>query len=71
MPMPASMTAAEVLRARSVFERDQARASRHQRTEDSAVVAARVIVCSYAGLGAYAIAAVFGLLPAMPWSALG
>ena len=68
MTMPVSMSTDEIIRARSVFERDQAQAARHERTETSAVATARVVVTLYTLLGAYAVLAVVGLLPAADWS---
>jgi hypothetical protein len=65
------MTAAEIGQARLTFERDQARAARHERTETSAVAVARALVAAYALLGAYAVLAVLGILPAAGWSVLG
>jgi hypothetical protein len=68
MSMPVTMSADEITRARTVFERDQAQASRHRRTEASAVAVARVVVSLYALLGAYAVLAVLGVLPVAGWS---
>ncbi|GAA1929785.1 hypothetical protein [Nocardioides marmoribigeumensis] len=70
MSMPVTMTTDEIARARSVFLGDQARAARHARTEASATATARVLVALYLALGAYAVLAVLGILPAAAWSAL-
>ena len=64
MSMPVSMSTDEITQARAVFLRDQAQAARHERTEASTVVTARVLVLLYTVLGAYAVLAVMGLLPA-------
>ena len=65
------MTADEIGQARLTFQRDQARAARHERTETSAVAVARVLVAVYALVGLYALLAVLGIAPAAPWSPLG
>jgi hypothetical protein len=71
MTMPASMTTDEITRARAVFAQDQEEAGRHQRTETSSVAVARTLVVLYAVLGAYALLAMLGFLPAAGWSPLG
>jgi hypothetical protein len=71
MTMPVSMTTAEIIRAREVFAQDQAQAARHQRAETSTIAVARTMVVLYTVLGAYALLAMLGYLPAAGWSPLG
>ena len=71
MSMPVTMTADEITRARAVFLGDQASAARRARTQVSAMHTARVLVALYLTLGAYAVLAVLGVVPAAGWSPLG
>jgi hypothetical protein len=69
--MSVSMSTDEILAARAVFLRDQALAARHLHAVNVTVLVAWTAVATYVLLGAYAVAAVLGLAPAAPWSALG